>query len=70
MLTSYFLKLKRKLQNSFKVFSPSRSKYLLDIPATASKSERTRRLAALSLEVSLINIKNHKKEITDTSIDL
>lgn len=51
-LPSRFPRLKRQLQHQFKSFFSSRSKFLSDIPAAASESERTRRSAALSSEMS------------------
>jgi hypothetical protein len=69
-LFSRFPRLERQLQHQFEDFFSSRSKYLPDIPATPSESERTRRSAAPSPEVSPKKIIRHEKETTDTSIDL
>ena len=51
-LFSRFQRLKRQLHHQLKNFFPSRSKSLPDLPAAASESERTRRSAAPSPEVS------------------
>jgi hypothetical protein len=51
-LFSRFQRLKRQLQYQLKPPFPSRSKSLPDLPTTASESERTRRSAAPSPEVS------------------
>jgi hypothetical protein len=51
-LFSRFPRLKRQLQHQLKSFFSSRSKSFPDISAAASESERTRRSAAPSPEVS------------------
>jgi hypothetical protein len=66
-LFSRFPRLKRQLQHQLKGFFSSQSKFLPDIPAAASESERTRRSAAPSPEVSPNN--NMSQKVDDRHLD-